>query len=457
MASPSFSLSREQIRALPLTLRILRQNALEQPDLIDAADVESAFADWLVRGSSDREIPFRPGRLLMHDTTCTPALVDMAALRDAVAERRGDPLALSPRIPIDVSVDHSLSVDRFAIRTALAENMRLEMKRNAERYRFLKWASAAFEGLRVHPPGTGIMHTINLEQLSRVILRDPATGRYHPDTMLGTDSHTPMVNGIGVLGWGIGGLEAEAALFGLPIVLRIPDVVGVRFTGALAPGVTATDLALLVTERLRRAEVAGAFVEFFGPGIGSLSAGDRAVVANMAPEYGATTGYFPIDDRTLDYLRQTGRPAEQIALIRAGAPALDLWHDPGESPRYSREIEIDLGSVVVSLAGPRRPQDRIATGAARAAIEEALGRPLSDARGGVPDGAVAIAAITSCTNTTDPRLLITAGLLARKARQLGLAPAPWVKTSLAPGSPAARRYLERAGLLDDLAALVFEI
>jgi aconitate hydratase len=340
--------------------------------------------------------------------------------------------------------------------------MKREIDRNAERYRFMKWAGAALRGFRVFPPGTGIMHTINLERLASVVETQECDGVAWavPDTLVGTDSHTPMVNGIGVLGWGVGGIEAEGVMFGVPVSLRIPDVFGVRLVGALPDGVLATDLALVVTERLRKAGVSGEFVEFFGPGIGTLAASERAVIANMAPEYGASTGCFPIDERTLAYLRNTGRTEPHIVLVEAYARANGLWHDPAAAPRYTQTMEIDLASLRVSLAGPRRPQDRLDAAQVPAALRDAIGvsgAADASASEAVPVDAVAIAAITSCTNTTDTGLLVTAGLLARKARRLGLKPPAWVKTSLAPGSPAAASRLTRAGVLPDLEAVGFAI
>jgi len=442
---------------------------------------------WLETGTSNAEIPFYPARLLMHDTTCVPALVDIAAMRSELAQNGYDPSTLNPRLPIDVSVDHSIAVDYFGVSHALEQNMAQEIQRNAERYRLLKWATHALDGLRVHPPGTGIMHTLNLEQLATVVTsRD---GIAFPDTLIGTDSHTPMINGIGVLAWGVGGLEAESVMFGMPVMLKIPEVIGVRLTGALPNGTLATDLALTVTERLRKLRLAGKFVEFFGPGVSSLSCGERAVVANMAPEYGASCGFFPVDERTLEYLRATGRSDAHVALVEAYCKEQHLWFDPQAVPRYTEVIDIDLAKIETSIAGPHRPQDRLAPSATVAWLANAAkptppirvdtsstaptqptaadtsstkgGQPSTAIAGPItsrlPDGAVAIAAITSCTNTSDPRLLVAAGLLARKARQRGLTPPSWVKTSLAPGSPAAQRYLRRSGLLEDLEALGFGI
>ncbi len=441
---------------LPVVLRLLLENALRnmQGDERDAA--VNALFGWLAHGTSEAEIAFQPGRVLMHDTTSTPALVDIAAMRDALAEAGVDPAVLNPVLPVDVSVDHSLAVEAYAQPDAATRNLDLELRRNAERYRFLRWASKALSNVRIHPPGTGIMHTINLEQLATVVCQGD-DGALHPDMMIGTDSHTPMINGIGVLGWGVGGLEAQTVMFGMPTLLRIPDVIGVRLTGALAAGVTATDLALTVTQRLRAIEVSGEFVEFFGPGVSTLSAGSRCVVANMAPEYGATTGYFPIDGETLAYLRQTGRPEAHIARVAAYAERAGIALDPEASPRYTRVIEIALDRVQMHVAGPKRPQDLHPYGQTRALLSALDFTPAASADGGLPRHPVAIAAITSCTNTSDPRLLMAAGLLARKARQAGLRVPSWVKTSLGPGSPAAADYLARAGLLDDLAAVGFDI
>lgn len=441
---------------LPVVLRLLLENALRNMQGNERDAAVSALLRWLDQGTSDAEIAFQPGRVLMHDTTSTPALVDIAAMRDALAEAGTDPAVLNPVLPVDVSVDHSLAVEAYARADAAALNLDLELRRNAERYRFLRWASKALSNVRIHPPGTGIMHTINLEQLATVVCQGD-DGLLFPDMMIGTDSHTPMINGIGVLGWGVGGLEAQTVMFGMPTLLRIPDVIGVRLTGALAPGVTATDLALTVTQRLRAIEVSGEFVEFFGPGVSSLSAGSRCVVANMAPEYGATTGYFPIDAATLDYLRQTGRTEAHIARVAAYAEHAGIALDPQASPRYTHVIEIALDQVGMHVAGPKRPQDLHPYGHTKPILAALNFQPAAPAVGGLPRYPVAIAAITSCTNTSDPRLLMAAGLLARKARQAGLRVPAWVKTSLGPGSPAAADYLARAGLLDDLAAVGFDI
>jgi len=448
----------ERLARLPVVLRLLLENAVRNLAGAERDAAAQAVFDWLDRGTSEAEIAIQPGRVLMHDTTSTPALVDVAAMRDAVAEQGLDPALLNPTLPVDVSVDHSLAVEAYARADAAALNLSHELRRNAERYRFLRWASQALRGVRIHPPGTGIMHTINLEQLATVVTTERRGGEDWavPDVMIGTDSHTPMVAGIGVLAWGVGGLEAQTVMFGLPTVLRLPDVIGVRLLGRLGPGVTATDLALTVTQRLRAIGVAGEFVEFFGPGVATLSAGERAVVANMSPEYGATTGYFPIDARTLDYLRRTGRDEAHVAFVEAYARRTGLWFEPEASPRCTRTIEIDLGTLELQVAGPRRPQDALPFSQTAQALAQAGPVP-TGATGGLPPYAIALAAITSCTNTSDPRLLVAAGLLARKARAAGLRVPAWVKTSLAPGSPAAASYLARAGLLDDLAAVGFDI
>ena len=448
------------LHRMPVVHRLLLENVLRH-DGEGAAAARDALISWPATGTSATEIAFHPGRLLMHDTTCGPALADIAAMRDALAEAGHDPMRLNPVLRVDVSTCHSLPVDFFASADAMQRNLAAEYRRNSERYRFVKWATSTLDRFHAHPPGTGIMHTINLERLATVVASEARSGEEwaFPDTLIGTDSHTPMINGIGVLAWGVGGLEAESVMFGLPVSLRIPEVVGVRLTGRLPEGTTATDLALLVTERLRRIDLTDRFVEFFGPGVAHLSAGDRACIANMAPEYGASTGYFPIDAATLAYLAETGRPAERIALVEAYARRQGLWFDPAAEPRYTEVVDIDLGAVTIAVAGPRRPQDRLEPGAMAASLVSARGRsPLrrSDAAT-PPDGAVAIAAITSCTNTSDPRLIVAAALLARKARAFGLRPPPWVKTSTAPGSPSTARRLARAGLLEDLEAVGFGI
>jgi aconitate hydratase len=448
----------EGLFQLPVVLRLLLENALRNMRGEERDQAAKAVFDWLANGSSEQEIAYQPGRVLMHDTTSTPALVDIAAMRSELSEAGVDPTKLNPMLPVDVSVDHSLAVEAYARADAPLFNMQHEIRRNAERYRFLRWASRELKGVRINPPGTGIMHTINLEQLATVVATSQRDGQdwIHADMMIGTDSHTPMVNGIGVLGWGVGGLEAQTVMFGMPTMLRIPDVIGVKLTGRLSAGVMATDLALTVTHRLRELGVSGEFVEFFGPGIPTLTAGDRAVVANMAPEYGATTGYFAVDEQTLAYLRQTGRDAQQVALVEQYFRRAGLWLDPLAHPRYTKEIEIDMGRIGMHVAGPKRPQDIRAASDIPTVLDPARAL-IHKGPGGLPHFPVAIAAITSCTNTSDPRLLIAAGLLARNAQRLGMSVPSWVKTSLAPGSPAARSYLARAGLLDALGAVGFDI
>ncbi|MGO4175797.1 aconitate hydratase AcnA [Bosea sp. TAF32] len=442
-------------RRLPHVLRILFENAMRTTPTAETRHLPQVFREWLADGTSLAEIPFLPNRIMMHDTTCGPALVDVAAMRDVLSEHGRDPDLLMPRIPVDVSTDHSSGVDFFGRADAFQRNLEKEFGRNAERYRLMKWASAAMPGIRVHPPGSGIMHTINLERLSRVVVRETRGGRHYayPDALIGTDSHTPTVNGLGVLGWGVGGLEAEGSLFGVPVVLRIPNVIGVRLIGRLRSGAMATDLALEVTRALREIGVTGDFVEFHGPGVATLSVGERAAIANMAPEYGASTGYFPIDAASLAYLAKIGRSATDHRLVETYAKAAGLWFDPGAKLRFTRDLEIDLDAIEASVAGPRRPQDRHTAGDTRACFTP----PLAAGDDPVPDGAVVIAAITSCTNTSDASMLAAAGVLAGKARALGLRPKAYVKTSLAPGSPTAERFLRRAGLMPHLEELGFGI
>ncbi|SCZ67193.1 aconitase [Epibacterium ulvae] len=451
----------DRLPRLPHVLRLLAENHVRAGASL--GDLHVALDGWLAGKPSQAELSFRPNRILMHDTTCTPALADIAGLRDAVTEAGGDPSSLTPTLPVEVSVDHSLAVDVYAQSDASVINRRNEITRNRERYAFMKWASVNMDGVTVNPPGTGIMHTINLEQLATLLVMGE-NGFAHPDMLLGTDSHTPMINGIGVLAWGIGGLEAESVMFGRTVSLAVPEVVGVELTGALKAGVTPTDLALVITQKLREIGVAGNFVEFFGAGVSTLSADARSVIANMAPEYGASTGFFPADEEVVSYLRRTDRPDALTGSIEPVFKAMGLWFDPAERPRFDRSIVIDLDSIGTNIAGPRRPQDCCAPKDARASIEKAIGRELKDLPVGLdrdvgeaPDGAIGVAAITSCTNTSDPRLLVSAGLLARKARAFGLRPPHWVKTSLAPGSPSARAYLERAELMEDLDSVGFSI
>lgn len=450
----------EAFSRLPVVLRLLAENTLRCSRPEESARSLRNLQGWLAGRTSLEELEFHPGRILMHDTTSTPALVDIAGMRNSLAEAGHDPAVLNPMLRVDVSVDHSLAVEEYGRDDAAGRNLAHEYRRNRERYRFLKWAAQSMETVQVFPPGTGIMHTVNLEQLATVVTTheagDGGLPWAVPDMMIGTDSHTPMINGLGVLGWGVGGLEAQTVMFGMPTTLRIPDVIGVRLTGQLPPGATATDLALTVTQRLRALGVSGEFVEFHGPGVSSLTVGQRAVVANMAPEYGATTGYFPLDRQVLAYLRDTGRPDAQARLVEGWARACGFWFEPDAEPEYSRGIEIDLAGIELRAAGPRRPQDLLAlSGIPRVLAGEDA--PLRGRAEDMPVFPVALAAITSCTNTTDPRLLVAAGLLARRARQLGLSVPDWVKTSLAPGSPAAASYLKRSGLLEDLGAVGFDI
>ncbi len=449
------------LHRLPVVLRLLLENIARETEGAEREAAEAAVLAWLDTGRSEAEVPYQPGRVLMHDTTSTPALVDIAAMRDALAEAGVDPRVLNPVLPVDVSVDHSLAVEAYAKPGASTDNLQIEIRRNAERYRFLRWASKSLDRVRIHPPGTGIMHTINLEQLATVVTTVQRGGEIWavPDQMLGTDSHTPMVNGIGVLGWGVGGLEAQTVMFGMPTMLRVPDVIGVKLTGKLTGAAQATDLALTVTQRLRALGVAGEFVEFYGPGVATLSAGERCVVANMAPEYGATTGFFPVDGHTLDYLRATGRSEPHIALVEAYCRHNALWFDPAAEPRYTQSITVALDQIGVQVAGPRRPQDLLDHSETGAALAKLSFKPAagSESSTALPTFPVSLAAITSCTNTSDPGLLIAAGLLARAARERGLKVPAWVKTSLAPGSPAAADYLRRCGLDAELAAVGFDI
>jgi aconitate hydratase len=479
---------------LPYTLRILLENVLRT----SSAEEADAISGWVADAEPSQEISFHPARVLLQDFTGVPAVVDLAAMRQAMREQGGSPSAINPLIPVELVIDHSVQVDEFASRLAIERNVELEFERNKERYAFLRWGQGAFDNFRVVPPNTGIVHQINLEYLARVVeVRD---GVAFPDTVVGTDSHTTMVNGLGVLGWGVGGIEAEAGMLGEALSMLVPQVVGLRLTGSLREGATATDLVLTVTEILRRTGVVGKFVEYFGPGVGSLALADRATLGNMSPEYGATCGFFPVDEVTVEYLRLTGRSAEQAELVEAYCKENLLWHEPDEHPEYSQVVELDLDSVEPSLAGPRRPQDRVPLARAKDAFIESLGSfgvdlengtydkevadsfPASDppTGDGVTDyesvpaqtatlerhrvpvdgedyelehGSVVIAAITSCTNTSNPSVMIAAGLLAQKAVERGLERRPWVKSSLAPGSKVVSEYYRASGLdkyLDEL-------
>ena len=503
--------SEYDVARLPYTLRILLENLLrhEDGDTVTRADVE-AVARWVATDEPANEITFRPSRVLLQDFTGVPAIVDLAAMRDAVRELGGDPARIDPLVPAELVIDHSVQVDEFGSRFAIRRNAELEFERNRERYAFLRWGQHAFGGLEVVPPNTGIVHQVNLEFLSRVV--ESRDGRAFPDTLVGTDSHTTMVNGLGVLGWGVGGIEAEAAMLGEPVSMLVPQVVGFRLTGQLPEGSTATDLVLTVTQILRQTGVVGKFVEYFGRGLGGLALADRATIGNMSPEYGATCGFFPVDEVTLQYLRLTGRDEERIALVEAYCKENMLWHDASEEPTYSQIVELDLADVEPSLAGPRRPQDRVPLASAKRSfcasiesfgtgygngthdkavadtfpasdptqeqapgpseVEEAAEEfgPLvvtaekPDARVGVEyegesfeldHGSVVIAAITSCTNTSNPQVMLGAGLLAKKAVEKGLRRKPWVKSSLAPGSKVVTEYYERAGVTPYLEELGF--
>jgi aconitate hydratase len=521
---------RFDIGRLPFSLKVLLENLLRHEDGVSVRkeDIE-ALAGWDPAAKPDTEIAFAPARILLQDFTGVPAVVDLAAMRDAMAKLGGDPAKVNPKIPAELVIDHSIVADVAGIPGAYETNARLEFDRNRQRYAFLRWGQGAFDGLEVVPPNTGICHQVNLEYLARVVFDDG--GLAYPDTLVGTDSHTPMINGLGVLGWGVGGIEAEAAMLGQPISMLIPKVVGFKLSGSLPPGTTATDLVLTITQMLRRHGVVGKFVEFYGPGVSALPLENRATIGNMSPEYGSTATMFPIDEETLRYLAFTGRPEARIELVRAYAEAQGMWHDPDAEPRFSETLALDLSTVVPSLAGPTRPQDRVPLDAAKPMFEAALeamlpeaaatrkrqpdGRmplnvlegspedasadsfPASDppAIGNHPDGApdpnpepygsdhagapahhtavpvkladgrrfdldhghVVIAAITSCTNTSNPSVMLAAGLLAKKAVEKGLSSKPWVKTSLAPGSKVVMDYYARAGLLPDLEKLGFHL
>ncbi len=459
------------IHSLPYSIKVLLESALRNCDgrVVTEEDVV-ALASYNGAKVPESEIPFSPGRVVLQDFTGVPAIVDLAAMRDAIVRMTGSPSAASkvnPRVPCDLVIDHSIQVDTFNSSTALQINSQREFERNRERYEFLKWGQSAFDNFRVVPPATGIVHQVNLEYLARVVWDDGTT--LYPDSLVGTDSHTTMINGLGVLGWGVGGIEAEAAMVGQPIFMLVPEVVGVRLTGRLAEGATATDLVLRVTEILREHGVVGRFVEFHGPGLDAMPLANRATIANMAPEYGATCGFFPVDRQTISYLELTGRPPELIETVEQYARLQGLWRDDSHDIVYSSLIELDMGAIEPSMAGPRRPQDRIAlcsmkdqwaadletTFAGHGHPEGAGGVESDGASFDLKDGSVVIAAITSCTNTSNPEVMIGAGLLARKARRLGLTRRPWVKTSLAPGSRVVTDYLDRAGLTEDLEALGF--
>jgi len=454
---------------LPFSLKVLLENLLRH---VADGDVQpediSALANWDPQATPSQEISFTPGRVILQDFTGVPAVVDLAAMRDAVVKLGGDAESINPLSPAELVIDHSVQVDNYGTSNALDLNTKIEFQRNKERYSFLRWGQDAFDNFQVVPPNTGIVHQVNVEYLARVVFDRVKDGERlaYPDTVVGTDSHTTMVNGLGVLGWGVGGIEAEAAMLGQAVTMLIPQVIGFRLTGELSEGTTATDLVLTVTQMLREKGVVGKFVEFFGDGLSNLPLSDRATLANMGPEFGSTCGIFPIDGETIRFLETSGRSEEQCALIEAYAKAQGMWREDGqEDPLYTDVLELDMATVVPSLAGPKRPQDRIPLTNAKAQYE--ADRESGDEKSAtvagpdgdyeLQDGAVAIAAITSCTNTSNPSVMIAAGLVARKAREKGLTTKPWVKTSLAPGSRVVTNYLEKPGLIDDLAALGFNV
>jgi len=454
---------------LPFSLKVLLENLLRTEDGANVTEAQiRALGSWDPSAEPDTEIQFTPARVVMQDFTGVPCIVDLATMREAVAELGGDPNKVNPLAPAELVIDHSVIADLFGTADALERNVEIEYERNGERYQFLRWGQTAFDDFKVVPPGTGIVHQVNIEHLAKVTYTREVGGvlRAYPDTCVGTDSHTTMVNGLGVLGWGVGGIEAEAAMLGQPVSMLIPKVVGFKLTGAIPTGVTATDVVLTITDMLRKHGVVGKFVEFYGAGVSAVPLANRATIGNMSPEFGSTAAMFPIDDVTLDYLRLTGRSEEQVALVEAYSKLQSLWHDPSVEPRFSEYLELDLSTVVPSIAGPKRPQDRIELSAAKKAFEEVLpsyapeaSTPIDVTVGGesftLDNGHVTIAAITSCTNTSNPSVMLAAGLLARNAAQKGLKAKPWVKTTLAPGSKVVTDYYEKAGLTDDLEALGF--
>ncbi|WP_313451050.1 aconitate hydratase AcnA [Pseudomonas rhodesiae] len=490
---PEAAKSLGDLDKLPMSLKVLLENLLRWEDnkTVTGADLK-AIAAWLKERQSDREIQYRPARVLMQDFTGVPAVVDLAAMRAAVAKAGGDPQRINPLSPVDLVIDHSVMVDKFGNADAFEQNVDIEMQRNGERYAFLRWGQSAFDNFSVVPPGTGICHQVNLEYLGRTVWTKDEDGRTYafPDTLVGTDSHTTMINGLGVLGWGVGGIEAEAAMLGQPVSMLIPEVIGFKLTGKLKEGITATDLVLTVTQMLRKKGVVGKFVEFYGDGLADLPLADRATIANMAPEYGATCGFFPVDEVTLDYLRLSGRPTETVKLVEAYTKAQGLWRHAGQEPVFTDSLALDMGSVEASLAGPKRPQDRVALPNVGQAFSDFLdlqfkptnkeeGRLESEGGGGVAvgnadlvgeadydfdgqtyrlkNGAVVIAAITSCTNTSNPSVMMAAGLVAKKAVEKGLTRKPWVKSSLAPGSKVVTDYYKAAGLTQYLDKLGFDL
>ncbi|WP_426577418.1 aconitate hydratase AcnA [Xenorhabdus stockiae] len=463
-----------EISRLPKSLKVLLENLLRNIDGDSVVEDDlKALVAWQRSGHAEREIAYRPARVLMQDFTGVPAVVDLAAMREAVLRLGGNVDQVNPLSPVDLVIDHSVMVDKFGTEQAFEENVQIEMERNYERYLFLRWGQKAFNRFRVVPPGTGICHQVNLEYLGKAVWYENRDGRdfAYPDTLVGTDSHTTMINGLGVLGWGVGGIEAEAAMLGQPISMLIPDVVGFKLTGKLREGITATDLVLTVTQMLRKHGVVGKFVEFYGDGLADLPLADRATIANMSPEYGATCGFFPVDDITLSYMRLTGRSEDEITLVEAYSKQQGLWRHAGDEPIFTSSLELDMSTVEASLAGPKRPQDRVALGGVPHAFQSSIDLDINRKQGlqssipvtvdnqtfSLQEGAVVIAAITSCTNTSNPSVLMTAGLLAKKAVEKGLQRQPWVKTSLAPGSKVVTEYLNLAGFMPYLEKLGFNL
>ncbi|MDN3646504.1 aconitate hydratase AcnA [Pontixanthobacter aestiaquae] len=460
------------VSKLPFSMKVLLENLLRFEDggfTVSTDDIQG-LADWQKDPKTGSEIQYRPARVLLQDFTGVPCVVDLAAMRDAIGKLGGDTQKINPQVPVHLVIDHSVMVDEFGHPKAFEHNVEMEYQRNAERYDFLKWGAKSLDNFKAVPPGTGICHQVNLEHIGQGVWSSAGPDGMmvaYPDTCVGTDSHTTMINGLGVLGWGVGGIEAEAAMLGQPVSMLVPQVCGFKLEGALAEGVTATDLVLTCVQMLREVGVVGSFVEFYGPGVANLSLADRATIANMAPEYGATCGFFGIDDKTIEYMRLTGRDEEQIALIEAYAKEQGMWFDPANEPVFTKTLSLDMAGVVPSLAGPKRPQDKVTlpnvdelfNGDLKKIFKkDAAERVDVDGKDhDIGDGDVVIAAITSCTNTSNPDVLIAAGLVARKARAKGLAPKPWVKTSLAPGSQVVTDYLEKAGLQDDLDALGFDL
>ena len=458
--------------SLPYSLKVLLENLLRTEDGANiTAEQITDLGHWDADAQPSKEIQFTPARVIMQDFTGVPCIVDLATMREAVTDLGGDPSKVNPLSPAEMVIDHSVIVERFGTPEAFEQNKDIEYQRNRERYQFLRWGQTAFENFRVVPPGTGIVHQVNIEHLARVTFVHDEDGKKvaYPDTCVGTDSHTTMVNGLGVVGWGVGGIEAEAAMLGQPVSMLVPRVVGFKLSGELPDGVTATDLVLTITQMLREHKVVGKFVEFYGPGVAAVPLANRATLGNMSPEYGSTIAVFPIDDVTLDYLRLTGRDESQVKLVEAYARAQGMWHDPDRKPRYSEYMELDLSTVKPSIAGPKRPQDRILVSEAKETFEKTVPDYTTNPGAAIPvtladgrsfelrNGAVTVAAITSCTNTSNPSVMIAAGLVAKKAHELGLSPKPWVKTSLAPGSQVVTDYFERAGLSEHLVAMGFDL